>query len=84
MFIRARAAEPQLHFKHRQLNGLEVRLRNAASKSSWRQTIYMNQFTQMMPDVGLVGFSFLLSGNRVLMGIRMIRSEHYTVKRAML
>lgn len=58
VFIRARAAEPELHFKRRQLNGLEVGWKNAVSKSSWRRTIYMNQFTQTTPNVGLVGFFF--------------------------
>lgn len=61
VFIRVRAAEPELHFTCLQLNGLEVRQRNAVSKSSWRRTIYMNQFTQTMPNVGLVEFFSFLS-----------------------
>lgn len=84
VFIRVRAAEPELHFTCLQLNGLEVRQRNTVSKSSWRRTIYMNQFTQTMPNVGLLEFfSFcLFTRNRVVMGIRMIRSEPYTAKKS--
>lgn len=78
VFVWASSAEPELNFKRRRLNGLEVRQR----KYSWHRTIYMNQFTQTMPNVGLFVFLFcFLTGNKVLMGIRVIRSELLAVKK---